>query len=84
MKQIEYEVEKNLRRHITILTEKILKIIDGYHQFSTLAVKNELVTLERLVQSRTDIEKPYLEMREELRGMIEELQNLKHENKTTL
>ena len=84
MKQIEYEVEKNLRRHISILTEKILKIIDGYHQFSTLAVKNELVTLERLVQSRTDIEKPYLEMREELRGMIEELQNLKHENKTTL
>jgi GTP-binding protein EngB required for normal cell division len=77
MKQIEYEVEKNLRRHISILTEKILKIIDTYHKISAQAIQNELDTLERLIRSKTDIEKPYLEMKDELRGMMINLQNLK-------
>lgn len=78
--QIEYEVEKNLRRHISILTEKILMIIDHYHRFSSKTILDELITLERLVKSRNGMEKPYLEMREELLGMIEELQNLNPEN----
>ncbi|MBN1198197.1 MAG: dynamin family protein [Bacteroidales bacterium] len=81
MKQIEYEVEKNLRRHISILTGKILKIIDTYHKVSALAIQNELETLERLIRSKTDMEKPYLVMREELHGMIEELQNLQNKLK---
>lgn len=77
MKQIEYEVEKNLRRHISILTEKVLKIIDTYHKISAQAIQNELETLERLIRSKTDIEKPYLEMKDELREMIIKLQKLK-------
>jgi len=77
MKQIEYEVEKNLRRHISILTEKILKIIDTYHKVSAQAIQNELETLERLILSKNDIEKPYLEMKDELREMIIKLQKLK-------
>ncbi len=80
-RQIEYEVEKNLRRHISILTEKILKIIDEYHKFSSKTILNELITLQRLVQSKSGIEKPYIEMRIELQGMIEELNTMNTKNR---
>ena len=76
-KQIEYEVEKNLRRHISILTEKIMKILDTYHKTTAQATQNEFITLERLVRPKTGIEKPYLEMKQDLREMICKLQNLK-------
>jgi len=83
-KQVEYEVEKNLRRHISILTEKILKIIDEYHQFSSKTIQDELITLQRLVQSKSGMEKPYLEIRNELNEMIQILYNLKPDNRSSL
>jgi len=83
-RQIEYEIEKNLRRHVSILTEKILKIIDGYHRFTSTTIQDELITLQRLVQSRGELEEPYLEMQRELNEMIQRIQNVKPISKLSL
>jgi GTP-binding protein EngB required for normal cell division len=82
-KQIEYEVEKNLRRHISILTEKILKIIDEYHKFTSKTIQDEVITLQRLVQSKSGMETPYLEMQHELTNMMTILNTLNLKTKTT-
>lgn len=83
-KQVEYEVEKNLRRHISVLTEKVLKIIDEYHRVTSKTIQDELITLQRLVQSKSGMEKPYLEIQNELNEMIQKLQNLKPDYKPSL
>ncbi len=73
-KQIEYEIEKNLRRHVSLLTEKIFMVIDRYHQSTSKTILDELNTLERLIASKADAEKPFLEMDETLQKIIQELQ----------
>jgi GTP-binding protein EngB required for normal cell division len=71
--QIVYEVDKNIRRHISILTEGILIILDSYYKYTYTTIQDELKVLEKLISSKVEAEKPYQDMLNELNEMINQL-----------
>ncbi len=71
--QIVYEVDKNIHRHISLLTERILIILDNYYKYSYSTIQDELKVLEKLISSKVEIEKPFQDMLDELNKMLTNL-----------
>ena len=77
-KQIPIEIEKNLYRYISILTEKIFKSIDAIHQQALLFISNENKEIENiLLNDKTN----YKELQESL-GHLHEIKRNFNSDKT--
>ncbi len=76
LKQISYEIEKNIHRHISILTERIYQVLDSYKSDSSRVIEDELGTLQKLINSKVELEKPYEVIVNELTEIVNQL-NLK-------
>ena len=72
-KQIAIEIEKNLHRYISDLTQKIFKTFDQLYQQALIYINNELKTVEQILQqTQSDYTKlqQYIERLEELKTTL--------------
>ncbi|MCX7985594.1 MAG: hypothetical protein N2662_01460 [Bacteroidales bacterium] len=72
-KQITIEVEKNLHRYISDLTEKIFRTIDKLHHQALIFISDEIRTVENILQqTQSDYNrlKEYLEKLQKIKSQV--------------